>query len=138
MAPGIRRKVGVLLSGLTACNSTLPLFILLATWRQLTQTAYACTVIASLQWFFPAVDGWSQRGRCAPCCLLGRQSQKGCTECPCERHGLGQLALPCACRWISAADVSMLLWSGIVANGVFQLFSVDCSLGLRLQALLKQ
>lgn len=86
-------------------------------------------VLPRLGWLEPVSE------RCpVPQSWLGEQGQKGSTEHPRK----WQLALPRACRSICAAGVSVLLWSGIVANaGFLLLFSVDCSLGLRLQALLK-
>lgn len=126
-APSTRRKTGVLSSAALRFISSA------------VSTRADCTclprclpfvgVLPCLGWLEPVSE------RCpVPQSWLGEHSQKGSTEHPCKR----QLAQPRACRCICAADVSVLLWSGIVANaGFLLLFSVDCSLGLRLQALLK-
>jgi len=134
MASGTRRKMGDLLSGLTACNSTLPLFVLLVVSTHADCMCLHCHrpfagILPRAGWLEPALETCPVlRSR------LGRQGRKGSTELPCEQ----QLVLPRARRYICTAQVSVLPWSGVVARGIFLLlFLVRCSLGLGLPALLK-
>lgn len=136
MASGTGRKMGVLLSGLTACSSMLLLFISLA--------VPACTGCVCLHHHcplagggFPAVAGCSQHQSCAPFCSPGGVGSaqrapasvpaNGSSPCPVLAEISVLQAYPCYLGLELQPMAFFLL-----------LFLVDCSLGLRLQALLKQ